>query len=181
MYGVSHGSVLGTILFSIYNSGIRKIIEKHNICYHSYADDGQLYLTFSPKDSLPQEEANEKMMKCAKDVKSLISFNKMMQNNNKTEILIIGTQGQLNKVNFKNIHICEAEVSSSEQAHNCGISFDKEMNSKAQINNISNVGYYLLRNLAFLTSTLDYGNTTHNTCSADTNLLKISATKLVTC
>ncbi len=74
-YGGQQGSVIGPILFSIYNSPIGEIIEKHNICYHLYADDGQLYLAFSPKDSLPQEEAKEKIMKCAKDVKSFLIFN----------------------------------------------------------------------------------------------------------
>ncbi len=76
-FGAPQGSVLGPILFSIYNSPIGEIIEKHNICYHLYADDGQLYLTFSPKDSLSHEEAREKMMKCAKDIKSFLTFNKM--------------------------------------------------------------------------------------------------------
>ncbi len=102
----------------MYNSPIGEIIEKHSICYHLYADDGQLDLAFSPKDSLSQDEAKEKMMKCAKDVKSFLTFNKMKQNDDKTEFLIIGTTGQLKKVNFKYIHICEADVSSSEQARN---------------------------------------------------------------
>ncbi len=150
-YGVPQGSVLGPILFSIYNSPIREIIEKYNICYHSYADDGQLYLAFSPKDSLSQEESKEKMMKCAKDVKSFLTFNKMKQNDDKTEILMIGTTGQLKKVNFKDIYICEADISSSEQACNLGIIFDKEMNSRAQINYISKAGYYHLRNLTLWT------------------------------
>ncbi len=55
----------------------------------------------------------------------------------KTEFLIIGTPGQLKKVNFKEIHICEADVSSTEEVHNLGFIFDIEMNCKAQINNIS--------------------------------------------
>ncbi len=59
-------------------------------------------------------------------------------------------------MNFKDIHICEAEVSSSEQACNLGIICDKEMNSKAQINNISKVGYYHVRNLDAIHSTLDF-------------------------
>ncbi len=123
--------MLGTILFSIYNSPIGEIIEKHNICYHLYTDDGQLYLAFSPKDSLSQEEVKDKMTKCAKDVKSFLTFNKMKQNDDKTEFDIFGTPGQLKKENFKNVHICEADVSSSEQALNLGNIFDKEMNSKA--------------------------------------------------
>ncbi len=62
------------------------------------------------------------------------------------------------------MHICEADISSSEQAYNHGIICDQEMNSKAQNNNISKAGYYHVRNLAkmaahaFVTSTLDYGN-----------------------
>ncbi len=93
----------------------------------------------------------------------------------KIELLTIGTPGQLETVNCKDIHICEADVSSSEQACNLGIIFDKEVNSKAQINNISKAGYYHVRNLAairntldldsakmathaFVTSTLDYSN-----------------------
>ncbi len=49
-------------------------------------------------------------------------------------------------MNFKDIHICEADVSSSEQVLNLGNIFDNEMNSKAQINNISKAGYYRVRN-----------------------------------
>ncbi len=99
----------------------------------------------------------------------------MKQNNDKTEFLIIGTPGQLKRVNYNDIHMFETDISSSEQAHNLGIIFDKEINSKVQINNISKAGYYRVRNLAairntldldsakiaahaFITSTWDYGN-----------------------
>ncbi len=58
-------------------------------------------------------------------------------------------------MNFKDIHICKADVTSSQPARNLGIIFDKEMNSKAQINNISKAGYYHVRNLIAIHNTLD--------------------------
>ncbi len=58
---------------------VNKIINQSII----YADDGQLYLAFSPKDSLSHEEAKEEMMECAKDVTSFLTFNKMKQNDDK--------------------------------------------------------------------------------------------------
>ena len=115
------------------------------------------------------------MMECAKDVKSFLTTNKMKQNDDKTEFLIIGTPGQRKKVVFNEINICEANVTAADKARNLGIIFDNELNLKSQINNICKSGFYQIRNLsaihntldidsakiathAFVTSTLDYGN-----------------------
>ena len=50
--GVLQGSCLGPLLFNIYCSSLIEIVEAHLPEVHYYADDSQLYLSFSPGNSV---------------------------------------------------------------------------------------------------------------------------------
>ena len=67
-FGVPQGSCLGPLLFTIYASKLFDVIKEHLPTVHCYADDTQLFVSFSPNKSTGQCEAVNAIQHCVKDV-----------------------------------------------------------------------------------------------------------------
>ena len=65
-FSVPQGSVLSPHLFNIYTLPLQNIIAKHNIKFHMYTDDLQLYFTCSP--------VQEEIDKCLESLQTCIIF-----------------------------------------------------------------------------------------------------------
>ena len=63
-YGVPQGSVLGPMLFTLYIKPIGDIIRRHNVKFHIYADDIQMYHSFNPKSVDSLHNAISVLEKC---------------------------------------------------------------------------------------------------------------------
>ena len=95
-YGVPQGSCLGPpLLFTVYASALFDVVEKHLPTVHCYADDSQLYISFSPKAHSGQVDAVASIEHCIKDIRQWMSQDKLLMHDAKTELLLIGTRQQL--------------------------------------------------------------------------------------
>ena len=99
--GVPQGSVHGTRLYSMYVYLQSSIIVKHNLLYHSYADDTQIYLQCDNTDDAIKEAINQ-LEKCIADVCSWMKNNSLKINEDKTEFIIFHKNKELT---IKQIHI----------------------------------------------------------------------------
>ena len=83
--GVPQGSVLGPMKFCLYLLPLGAILWHHNIGYHIYADDTQLYISFKCKDPL---ESLTRLNMCISDIRVWMIKNKLKINDSKTEFII---------------------------------------------------------------------------------------------
>ena len=87
VYGVLQGSVLGPTIFCTYTIPLGAILRKHNMQYHLYADDTQLYCA-SEIDSCAD---TMKIESCISDIRSWMISSKLKINDDKTEFLVISS------------------------------------------------------------------------------------------
>ncbi len=121
---MSQGSCLGPILFTEYASTLFDIIHRHLEDAHGYADDHQLYLSFSPNTAMLQQSAVDCTEDCLSDVKQWMLANKLKMNDAKTEFIIIGSRQQLDKVDFNSIKVGNAVVKAVDSVRDLGAYID---------------------------------------------------------
>jgi len=149
--GVPQGSVLGPLLFTLYTKPLSRIASIYGINQHQYADDNQLYQSTMPAE-LPT--AIEKMEKCCSNIKDWMTINLLKLNDDKTELILIGSKGKLKSLLTHSpgisLQIGEAKISPTPKAKNLGVWIDENLSLEPQVTHICKSANLHLRNIGRL-------------------------------
>ena len=119
LYGIPQGSILGPIIYTLYTTPLGQIIKNHDLQYHMYADDTQLYMSIEPTNV---HDLVNTLEACINDVKTWMLENKLKLNDEKTEVLLCNPKKYDVDVNSLNIGCDSIQFSSS--VKNLGVYFD---------------------------------------------------------
>ena len=146
---------------------------KHDIRYHVYADDTQLYADFPRADSA---SAADRICRCVIDVKAWLASRFLLLNEMKTEAIVFAApNNRIPQPPPLCIDVCGCSIIASTNIRDLGVQLDSTMSMATYVSRTRRTAYAQLRSIsrirssltvsarktlvhALVTSKLDFGN-----------------------
>ena len=142
--GVPQVLVLGARLYSMYAYPLCTTINEHNLHYHSYADDTQIYMRCDNNENAITDVI-VRLENCIKDISSWMVHNSLQINENKTDFIIFSTTPH--KLKKHTLQVGTNIIGLSKTVKILGVTFDDGMTLKQHISNICRSSYMQLRKI----------------------------------
>lgn len=129
-HGVPQGSILGPLLFTVYISNLPSVVEYCKI--HTYADDTQIYLTFS------KEDINQANTLINQDLDKLVNYSQQHSlniNPKKSVVMLFGRAKVRNSLEKQvDIRIRDTKLQIQKVSKNLGLLIDSSLKFHEHIN-----------------------------------------------
>ena len=148
--GVPPGSVLGPVLYLLHTSPVAGSLRRHNMTFHLYADDTQLYASFSCNDDLGLQRTLSNIEKCLNDIHLWMTANKLKLNKDKTELIYFHSKYSP-QTSFIPLNFGADLIQPSQHVRDIGVIFYCTLSMRPQVNPVVKSAFYQLRNIARIT------------------------------
>ena len=129
---------MGPVLYLLYTSPVADIL---------YADDTQLYTSFSCNYDLGLQRTLSNFEKCLNDIHLWLSANKLKLNKDKTELIYFYSKYSP-QTSFIPLHFGADLIQPCQHVRDIGVIFDFTLSMRLQVNSVVKSAFYQLRNIA---------------------------------
>ena len=126
---------------------IGDIIRKHELKYHQYADDLQLFCHFS-FDALSLSTAVHRIEQCIDELKDWMTANYLQMNDSKSEILPVIPRQRTGLTHGLRVRVGSDYVTAVRHVKNLGVYLDSHLDMTTQVSRTISTCSFHMRNLA---------------------------------
>ena len=113
----------------------------------SNSDDSKLNISFSPRAHSAKADADASIEHYIQDIRQWMYQDKLLMNDAKTELLLIGTRQQLAEVTIDAITIGHSVIAPRTLVRNLGVWLDSNLSMGDHITKTSSTAFYYLYNI----------------------------------
>ena len=147
------GFCTGLTKVLLYLLPLCSILKHHNMGYHIYSDDTQLYISFKCNDPLV---TLPKLNSCISDIRVWMIKNKLKINDSKIEFIVFRSPQAKQDFSSLSISVGDSIILQSSKVRNLGVIFDPSLSFDDFISGVCRSTHFHLKNIGRIRSLLSY-------------------------